>query len=171
MDENKQKLHYIIYLLTRDDKKWVRQIVVFALIYYFIKLKVLSYTYAPMPYIWQDKIKFINISYDALEDLNFLLDNGYISEILLSIKGLNEFIVGYKIGKSLNYNFSEKDKEIIEKTILDENGNLKEIIITENGIKIKSKEGDLDIILTELERIKYKSKSYIMKVSLWDIKP
>jgi len=169
MDENKQKIHYIINLLTNGDKKrWVKQTVLFALIYYFIKLGVLKgYDYAPTPFMWEDEIKFINISYDAINDLNFLLDNNYLNEILLSVKGLNEFIVGYSVGKKIDYNFNQKDKEIIDKTLL-ENGKLKEIQITEDGIIIKSKREDVEIKITNIDKISYKSKSYIMKVSLWD---
>ena len=168
MNENQQKLHYIINLLTNGDrKKWVKQTVLFALIYYFIKLGIFKgYDYAPTPFMWEDEIKFINISYEAINDLNYLLDNGYLNEILLSVRGLNEFIVGYSIGKKVDYNFNQNDKKIIDNTLL-ENGHLKEIQITKNGIIIKSKE-DIEIKITNIDKINYKSKSYIMKVSLCD---
>ncbi|ACV24368.1 hypothetical protein [Methanocaldococcus fervens] len=169
LSENQQKIHYIINLLTNGGKKkWVKQTVLFALIYYFIKLGIFrGYDYAPTPFMWEDKIKFINISYDAINDLNFLLDNNYLNEILLSVKGLNEFIVGYSIRKKIDYNFNPKDKEIIDNTLF-ENGNLKEIQITEDGAIIKSKKEDIEIKITNIDKISYKSKSYIMKVSLWD---
>jgi hypothetical protein len=169
MNENQQKLHYIINLLTNGDrKKWIKQTVLFALIYYFIKLGIFKgYDYAPTPFMWEDEIKFINISYEAINDLNYLLDNNYLNEILLSVRGLNEFIVGYSIGKKVDYNFNQKDKEIIDNTLL-ENGHLKEIQITKNGIIIKSKEEDIEIKITNIDKISYKSKSYIMKVSLCD---
>ncbi|XRO77529.1 hypothetical protein ACO3VM_03095 [Methanocaldococcus sp. 10A] len=170
MNENRQKLHYIINLLTNGDrKKWIKQTVLYALIYYFIKLGVFKeYDYAPTPFMWEDKIKFINISYDAINDLNYLLDNNYLNEILLSVRGLNEFIIGYSIGKKIDYNFSQKDKEIIDNTLL-EDGHLKDIQITEDGILIKSKkEENIEIKITNIDKISYKSKSYIMKVSLWD---
>ncbi|XRO75063.1 hypothetical protein ACO3TA_06700 [Methanocaldococcus sp. 28A] len=169
MNENMQKLHYIINLLTNGNKKkWIKQTVLYALIYYFIKLDVFKeYDYAPTPFMWEDKIKFINISYDAINDLNYLLDNNYLNEILLSVRGLNEFIIGYSIGKEIDYNFSQKDKEIIDNTLL-EDGHLKEIQITEDGIIIKSKKEDIKIKITNIDKISYKSKSYIMKVSLWD---
>jgi hypothetical protein len=169
MNENQQKLHYIINLLTNGDrKKWVKQTVLFALIYYFIKLGIFKdYDYAPTPFIWDDKIKFINISYDAINDLNYLLDNNYLNEILLSVRGLNEFIVGYSIGKKINYTFNQNDKKVIDNTLL-ENGDIKEIQITENGIIIKSEKEDIDIKITKIDKINYKSKSYIMKVSLWE---
>ncbi|XRP97049.1 hypothetical protein ACO3UB_00600 [Methanocaldococcus sp. 16A] len=170
MNENRQKIHYIINLLTNgDNKKWIKQTVLYALIYYFIKLDVFKeYDYAPTPFMWEDNIKFINISYDAINDLNYLLDNNYLNEILLSVRGLNEFIIGYSIGKKIDYNFSQKDKEIIDNTLL-ENGYLKEIQITEDGIIIKSKkEENIEIKITNIDKISYKSKSYIMKVSLWD---
>ena len=164
MNENQQKLHYIINLLTNGDKKkWIKQTVLFALIYYFIKLGIFKgYDYAPTPFMWEDEIKFINISYEAINDLNYLLDNNYLNEILLSVRGLNEFIVGYSIGKTVDYNFNQKDKEIIDNTLL-ENGHLKEIQITKNGIIIKSKE-DIEIRITNIDKISYKSKSYIMKI-------
>ena len=169
MNENQQKLHYIINLLTNGDrKKWIKQTVLFALIYYFIKLGIFKdYDYAPTPFMWEDEIKFINISYEAINDLNYLLDNNYLNEILLSVRGLNEFIVGYSIGKKVDYNFNQKDKEIIDNTLL-ENGHLKEIQITKNGIIIKSKKEDIEIKITNIDKISYKSKSYIMKVSLCD---
>ncbi|ADC69407.1 conserved hypothetical protein [Methanocaldococcus sp. FS406-22] len=169
MNENQQKIHYIINLLTNGDKKkWVKQTVLFALIYYFIKLNVFrGYDYAPTPFMWEDEIKFINISYEAINDLNFLLDNNYLNEILLSVRGLNEFIVGYSIGRKIDYNFSQKDKEIIDNTLL-EDEKLKEIQITKNGIIIKSKNEEIKINITKIDKISYKSKSHIMKVSLWD---
>jgi len=169
MNENQQKLHYIINLLTNGNKKkWVKQTVLFALIYYFIKLNVFrGYDYAPTPFMWEDEIKFINISYEAINDLNFLLDNNYLNEILLSVRGLNEFIVGYSISRKIDYNFSQKDKEIIDNTLL-EDEKLKEIQITKNGIIIKSKNEEIKINITKIDKISYKSKSHIMKVSLWD---
>jgi hypothetical protein len=169
LSENQQKIHYIINLLTNGNKKkWVKQTVLFALIYYFIKLNVFrGYDYAPTPFMWEDEIKFINISYEAINDLNFLLDNNYLNEILLSVRGLNEFIVGYSIGRKIDYNFSQKDKEIIDNTLL-EDEKLKEIQITKNGIIIKSKNEEIKINITKIDKISYKSKSHIMKVSLWD---
>ncbi|AIJ04955.1 hypothetical protein JH146_0104 [Methanocaldococcus bathoardescens] len=165
MNENQQKIHYIVNLLTDGNKKkWVKQTVLFALIYHFIKLGIFrEYDYAPTPFMWEDEIKFINISYDAINDLNFLLDNNYLNEILLSVKGLNEFIVGYSVGKKIDYNFNPKDKEIIDKTLL-ENGKLKDIYVTKNGIIIKSKNEKLEIKITKIDKISYKSKSYIMKI-------
>jgi hypothetical protein len=169
MNKNQQKIHYIINLLTEgDQKKWVKQQVLFALIYHFIKLNVFKeYDYAPTPFIWEDEIKFINISYEAVNDLNELLDNNYLHEILLSVRGLNDFIVGYSIGRSISYNFDEEDKLVIDKTLL-EDGKLKKIEIVKDGIVIKSGDGELKIEITKIDKIPYKSKSYIMKVSLWD---
>ncbi|MEO2116936.1 MAG: hypothetical protein ABGW92_00810 [Methanocaldococcus sp.] len=172
MDENKQKLHYMINLLTNGDKRrWVRQTVLFALIYYFIKLKVFKgYDYAPTPFMWEDEIKFINISYEAINDLNYLLDSGYLNEILLSVRGLNDFIVGYNIGKKIDYNFNKEDREMIDNTLLDDDKNLKEIQITKEGIILKSKSGCevIEIKITDIDKIEYKSKSYTLKVLLCD---
>ncbi len=173
MNENQQKIHYIINLLTNGDKrKGLRQIVLFALIYYFIKLKVFKdYDYSPTPFMWEDKIKFINISYEALKDINFLLDTGYLNEILMSVIGVNEFIVGYSIGKKIEYKFNIEDKKVIDRSLLEENGKIKNIEITDNGIIIKSKDGDnVEINITQIDKIKYKSREYKMKVSLWDTK-
>ncbi|CAB3288337.1 conserved protein of unknown function [Methanocaldococcus lauensis] len=173
MNENQQKIHYIVNLLTNGDrKKGLRQIVLLTLIYYFIKLNVFKdYDYAPTPFMWNDKIKFINISYEALKDINFLLDNGYLNEILLSVIGVNDFVVGYSIGKKIEYKFNVEDKEVIDRTLLEDDGKIKDIEITDNGIIIKSKDGNnIEIKITKIKKIKYKSREYKMKVSLWDTK-
>ncbi|CAB3289331.1 conserved protein of unknown function [Methanocaldococcus lauensis] len=173
MNENQQKIHYIVNLLTNGDrKKGLRQIVLLTLIYYFIKLNVFKdYDYAPTPFIWNDKIKFINISYEALKDINFLLDNGYLNEILLSVIGVNDFVVGYSIGKKIEYKFNVEDKEVIDRALLEDDGKIKDIEITDNGIIIKSKDGNnIEINITKIKKIKYKSREYKMKVSLWDTK-
>ncbi len=155
MDENKEKLHFIIYTLTKGNKnKWVRREVILALIYYFSQQNILNYFCTPTPSIWKDKIKFINISYEAITDLNYLLDNEYIAEILLSVRGLSIFIVGYSIKKYIDYSFPEEEQRKIREVIED-----KEIIITDNGIIIDN----LEIDLTNLKKVKYTAKPYIIR--------
>ncbi|WP_423792576.1 hypothetical protein ACPB8Q_07625 [Methanocaldococcus indicus] len=153
LNKNQKIMHYIIHLLSKDDK-WVRREVVLALIYYFSEKGYLDYKCSPMPHIWNDKIKFINISYEALEDLNYIIKNNYIQEILLSVRGLSLFIVGYKAKNNINYDNLEYLEDI--KNFLKN----KEIKIVENGIKV----GDVEIDITEIKPVSFKSKSYIMEL-------
>ncbi|WP_456471563.1 hypothetical protein [Methanocaldococcus sp.] len=160
-----EKIHYLIYLLTNGDKKrWVRQEVVFGVIYYLTKKGIFDYIFSPSPYYWVDGVKFINYSYEVLNDINILVNEMYLNEILLSVRGFSDFIVGYGINKTLEYNF--KEKEEINKILLDENGELKKISLTSNGIVI----GDESVDLTEFEKVDYNCKAYNLKVSIWESK-
>ncbi|AEF97121.1 hypothetical protein [Methanotorris igneus] len=167
LTNNQKRLHYLIYLYTHNNRdSWIRQEVLFALIYFFIKNGVFDepYDYSPSPYMWDDKPIYINISYEAMNDLDYLLDNEYIYEILLSTRGLNIPVKGYRIAKLVEYDFPNKEE--IDKVLI-EDGKVKPVELTDNGIVIKSKKGDdLRIDITKLGTVPYKSKSYILGVSL-----
>ena len=99
-----------------------------------------------------------------MNDLDYLLDNEYIYEILLSTRGLNIPVKGYRVAKPIEYNF--QNKEEINK-ILIEDGKVKPRELSDSGVVIKSKRGeDLRIDITKLKTISYKSKSYMLGVSL-----
>ncbi len=154
LSENQKRILYLINLYTKNDKtSWIREETLFGLIYYFVKNNVFDepYDYAPSPYLWNGEIKYINISHEALFDLDFLLENELCYEILLSTKNLNYFIRGYRIGNiKLDKSYEKYKKDF---SVLFEGDKLKEITLYENGIKIGN---DIVVDITEINDIKFK---------------
>ena len=154
LSENQKRILYLINLYTQNDENsWIREETLLGLIYYFVKNGVFDepYDYAPSPYLWNGEIKYINISHEALFDLDFLLENELCYEILLSAKNLNYFIRGYRIGSFRLDKSFDKYKE--EFSILFDNGKLKEVTLYENGIKIGK---DITVDITKLNDINFR---------------
>ncbi|WP_456418886.1 hypothetical protein [Methanocaldococcus infernus] len=159
-----RKLYYTIYILTEGDKrKWVRQEVLIAILYYLTNKGIFNYLFSPSPYYWLDRIKFINYSYEIFDDLNILVNNEIVNELLVSVRGHGEFIIGYSINKILDDVINDKELEVIKNLLLDENGKLKKIKLESDGLIL----GDEKIEITKLKKIDYSTKPYRLKVSLW----
>jgi hypothetical protein len=154
LSENQKRILYLINLYTQNNQNsWIREETLLGLIYYFVKSGVFDepYDYAPSPYLWNGEIKYINISHEALFDLDFLLENELCYEILLSAKNLNYFIKGYKIGNFKLDNTFDKYKD--EFSILFDNDKLKEVTLYKKGIKIGN---DVIVDITKLNDINFR---------------
>jgi hypothetical protein len=154
LSENQKRILYLINLYTQNNQNsWIREETLLGLIYYFVKRGVFDepYDYAPSPYLWNGEIKYINISHEALFDLDFLLENELCYEILLSAKNLNYFIKGYRIGNFKLDNTFDKYKD--EFSILFDNDKLKEVTLYKKGIKIGN---DVIVDITKLNDINFR---------------
>ena len=153
LTENQKRILYLIHLFTKNKETlWIREETLLGLIYYFVKKNVFDepYDYAPSPYLWNGEIKYINISHEALFDLDRLLENEICYEILLSAKNLNYFIRGYRIGNiKLDYTYEKYNKEFSD---LFDGNKLKKITLYENGIKI----GNTFVDMTKIRDVKFK---------------
>ncbi len=154
LSENQKRILYLISLYTQNDENcWIREETLLGLIYYFVKNNTFDepYDYAPSPYIWNGEIKYINISHEALFDLDLLLENELCYEILLSAKNLNYFIRGYRIGNiKLDESYEKYKKDF---SVLFDGNKPKEITLHKNGIKIGN---DILVDITEINDIKFK---------------
>ncbi len=111
-DANKLRLLSLLALYTKpagvENKydHYIKEYALLSIIYDLIIRGILDYDYSARLVLWKGAYLFMNISQEALADLELLVEKGYVKRIKFSTKGYL-YVVGYSI--------TERGLEIVKK--------------------------------------------------------
>jgi len=102
LDDNKLKLLALLALYTKpagkDDEydHYIKDYALFSIVYDLITRGILDYDYSSRLILWKGAYVFMNISQEAISDLEFLVSKGLIQKIKFSTRG-HLYVIGYRI--------------------------------------------------------------------------
>ena len=139
LDDNKLKLLALLSLHTKpagDDEydHYIKNYVLLCIIYDLIIRGVLDYDYSSRLILWRGAYVFMNVSQEALVDLDFLVEKGLLKKIKFSTQG-HLYVVGYRVtetGREVIRGYPEKLEEV-RKALACECGEIMSIAIEEDG--------------------------------------
>jgi len=149
LDENKLRLLSILYLYTKpasninDVDRYIKEYALLSIVYYLIVKGMLDYDYSSRLVLWHGGYVFMNISQEAIADLEYLIQHGYVQKIKFSTSS-HLYVVGYRItqeGIEFLENNHKDQIEVIRKELSCPNGELKKIVIEDEDAFFVCEEG------------------------------
>jgi len=139
LDANKIRLLAILSLYTKpagvedDYDHYIKDYALLSIIYDLIIKGILDYDYSSRLVLWKGAYVFMNISQEAVSDLEFLVNKGFVQRIKFSTEG-HLYVIGYSITeKGLKLLDEHKDHlDIVRNSLKCECGGVMSIIVEDD---------------------------------------
>ena len=153
-----------------DKERWIRYLHIMVLVYEAILAGVFDYDYSPYGEEVGSKRMMLNISQEARDNLDDLVEAGMVRSLRMSTSNGKSTMAYQPSKKGLEYmrqgSISREDKELCDEFMYDPRGSLLKVVFEEKTetFKLVSDEGfNIDSTVTESEDVSYVCSPYLCR--------